>query len=225
MLCVALPPVIYNSEHPNPTSHISDGTLYANLKVIIPICLSILVLLGLIGVVLIVRKRSKIIQIICYTEWIVDTLLMLHYICTEQDNQNRLPPLQMADSPSLANLQNKQNRDQQYHAVRCQSNRNSNSNESGSYKAEGNGQPRLLSIGELKKIKFLYMFFAEYIEDICPYATFQLNKQTYSESSYSGNVYSGPYHSVRGSFVYHDVKPDGYQVGYCDIGAANQALF
>lgn len=52
----------------------------------------------------------------------------------------------------------------------------------------------------------------EYIEDICPYATFQLNKQTYSESSYSGNVYSGPYHSVRGSFVYHDVKPDGYQV-------------
>lgn len=51
----------------------------------------------------------------------------------------------------------------------------------------------------------------EYIEDICPYATFQLNKQTYSESSYSGNVYSGPYHSVRGSFVYHDVKPDGYQ--------------
>lgn len=51
----------------------------------------------------------------------------------------------------------------------------------------------------------------EYIEDICPYATFQLNKQTYSESSYSGNVYSGPYHSVRGSFVYHDVK-DNYHV-------------
>lgn len=49
---------------------------------------------------------------------------------------------------------------------------------------------------------------SEYIEDICPYATFQLNKQTYSESSYSGNVYSGPYHSVRGSFVYHDVKTD-----------------
>lgn len=46
----------------------------------------------------------------------------------------------MSDSPSLANLQNKQNRDQQYHAVRCQSNRNSNSNESGSYKAEGNGE-------------------------------------------------------------------------------------
>lgn len=46
----------------------------------------------------------------------------------------------MSDSPSLANLQNKQNRDQQYHAVRCQSNRNSNSNDSGSFKAEGNGK-------------------------------------------------------------------------------------
>ncbi|VVC97974.1 unnamed protein product, partial [Leptidea sinapis] len=46
-----------------------------------------------------------------------------------------------------------------------------------------------------------------YIEDICPYATFQLTKPSaYSESSYSGNVYSGPYHSVRGSFVYHDLK-------------------
>jgi hypothetical protein len=56
------------------------------------------------------------------------------------------------------------------------------------------------------------LFFLEYIEDICPYATFQLNKQTYSESSYSGNVYSGPYHSVRGSFVYHDAKQDGYHV-------------
>ncbi|XP_036339946.1 uncharacterized protein LOC118749252 [Rhagoletis pomonella] len=99
----------------------------------------------------------------------------------------------MSESPSLANLQNKQNRDQQYLAVRCNPGggppRGSHSNDSGSFgKAEGN----------------------EYIEDICPYATFQLNKQTYSESSYSGNVYSGPYHSVRGSFVYHDVKPENY---------------
>lgn len=58
----------------------------------------------------------------------------------------------------------------------------------------------------------VFLFTSEYIEDICPYATFQLNKQTYSESSYSGNIYSGPYHSVRGSFVYHDSKPDGYHV-------------
>lgn len=110
----------------------------------------------------------------------------------ELANQSRPPPTAMSESQSLANLQNKQNRDQQYLAVRCNpNNRSTNSNDSGSFKAsEGN----------------------EYIEDICPYATFQLNKQTYSESSYSGNVYSGPYHSVRGSFVYHDVKPESYHV-------------
>lgn len=60
-----------------------------------------------------------------------------------------------------------------------------------------------------------YFMVLEYIEDLCPYATFQLNKQTYSESSYSGNVYSGPYHSVRGSFVYHDNnKSDNYRVRF-----------
>lgn len=106
----------------------------------------------------------------------------------------------MSETPSLTQLQNKQNRDQQYLAVRCNPNvgppRTSNSNDSGSFgKAESN----------------------EYIEDICPYATFQLNKQPYSESSYSGNVYSGPYHSVRGSFVYHDVKPDSYHVSFCSF--------
>jgi len=110
----------------------------------------------------------------------------------------------MSESPSLANLQNKQNRDQQYLAVRCNPGtsapRGSNSNDSGSFgKAEGN----------------------EYIEDICPYATFQLNKQTYSESSYSGNVYSGPYHSVRGSFVYHDVKPESYHVSTVKIAKSS----
>lgn len=60
----------------------------------------------------------------------------------------------------------------------------------------------------------LIIFSIEYIEDICPYATFQLQKQTYSESSYSGNVYSGPYHSVRGSFVYHENKGDNYRVRF-----------
>lgn len=63
---------------------------------------------------------------------------------------------------------------------------------------------------------FFCQLFTEYIEDICPYATFQLTKPSaYSESSYSGNVYSGPYHSVRGSFVYHDLKQnDKYKVGH-----------
>jgi hypothetical protein len=47
----------------------------------------------------------------------------------------------MSESPSIANIQNKQNREQQYLAVRVQnSNRNSNSNDSGSFKAEGNGE-------------------------------------------------------------------------------------
>lgn len=58
------------------------------------------------------------------------------------------------------------------------------------------------------------------MEDICPYATFQLTKPAYSESSYSGNVYSGPYHSVRGSFVYHDIKPnqsDKFKMGHVSI--------
>lgn len=64
----------------------------------------------------------------------------------------------------------------------------------------------------------------EYIEDICPYATFQLNKQTYSESSYSGNIYSGPYHSVRGSFVYHDSKPDGYNVNWKTINCKRKCV-
>lgn len=69
-----------------------------------------------------------------------------------------------------------------------------------------------LEFGMMRTNGFRFHFITEYIEDICPYATFQLNKQTYSESSYSGNVYSGPYHSVRGSFVYHDAKPDGSHV-------------
>ncbi|VVC29919.1 Fibronectin type III,Immunoglobulin subtype,Immunoglobulin-like domain,Immunoglobulin-like [Cinara cedri] len=46
----------------------------------------------------------------------------------------------------------------------------------------------------------------EYMDDICPYATFELAKQPQGESTFSGNIYSGPYHSVRGSFVYHQPK-------------------
>lgn len=99
----------------------------------------------------------------------------------------------MGESPTMAQLQNKQNRDQQYLAVRV-----------------GRG-PQPLDVEDVYKPES-----SDYIEDICPYATFQLSKPTYSESSYSGNVYSGPYHSVRGSFVYHDVKPppnDKFKLG------------
>ncbi|XP_050441202.1 cell adhesion molecule Dscam2 isoform X2 [Adelges cooleyi] len=47
----------------------------------------------------------------------------------------------------------------------------------------------------------------DYIDEICPYATFELAKPPQGESTFSGNIYSGPYHSVRGSFVYHQPKP------------------
>lgn len=114
----------------------ADSNFYANFKVLLPICLSLLVLLGLVAVVLIIRKRSE------YRRSSIRAHAQLNNPSphdVELANETRLPDAQMVDSPSLANLQNKQNRDQQYHAVRCQSNRNSNSNESGSYKAEGNG--------------------------------------------------------------------------------------
>ncbi|KAG8222804.1 hypothetical protein J437_LFUL005010, partial [Ladona fulva] len=104
-------------------------------------------------------------------------------LCFEDTGESRGA---MGESPSVAQMQNQQNRDQQYLAVARGSHR-TQSVDATSFKAESS---------------------ADYIEDICPYATFQLSKAPYSESTYSGNVYSGPYHSVQGSsFVYHDVKP------------------
>lgn len=59
----------------------------------------------------------------------------------ELSSANRIPSSSVSDSPSLANLQNKHNRDQQYLAVHIQNgSRNSNSVGSDSYKAEGNGK-------------------------------------------------------------------------------------
>ncbi|XP_026321143.1 Down syndrome cell adhesion molecule-like protein Dscam2 isoform X3 [Hyposmocoma kahamanoa] len=125
-------------------------------RVILPAALSLLVLGALIAIVLLVRRNKT-----GGTET----------VATESG---------VGESPSVAQLQNKVNRDQQYLAARAQ-----HPAPQHHYKHASN----------------------EYIEDICPYATFQLTKPTaYSESSYSGNVYSGPYHSVRGSFVYHDLK-------------------
>ncbi|XP_046662354.1 Down syndrome cell adhesion molecule-like protein Dscam2 isoform X5 [Homalodisca vitripennis] len=96
--------------------------------------------------------------------------------------KRRLEKNNLAESASVAHMQNQQNRDQQYAVHGGQSGQLSI--DSATYKTDS----------------------TEYIEDICPYATFQLSKQPYSESTYSGNVYSGPYHSVRGSFVYHEPK-------------------
>ncbi|XP_072378394.1 cell adhesion molecule Dscam1-like [Diabrotica undecimpunctata] len=148
-----------------PVSHSGDQPFYANAKVLVPIMLSVTVLVALIATLFWRRKLRR-------------------------DEQNR----SIGESPSMAQIQNKQNRDQQYLAVRV-----------------GRG-PQALAAEDAYKAES-----ADYIEDICPYATFQLSKNTYSESSYSGNVYSGPYHSVRGSFVYHDVKPppiDNFKLGH-----------
>lgn len=51
--------VIYSNDLTHPTSHIVEGNFYANFRVLLPICLSLLVLLGLVVVVLIIRKRSE----------------------------------------------------------------------------------------------------------------------------------------------------------------------
>ncbi|XP_014256768.1 Down syndrome cell adhesion molecule-like protein Dscam2 [Cimex lectularius] len=92
----------------------------------------------------------------------------------------------MGESPSVAQMQNLHNRDQQY-AVHSGPTHTAHSIDSTTYKTDS----------------------TDYIEDVCPYATFQLTKSPYPESTFSGNVYSGPYHSVRGSFVYHDLPSTG----------------
>ncbi|CAH1168788.1 unnamed protein product [Phyllotreta striolata] len=128
-----------------PVSHSGDQPFYANAKVLVPIMLSLTFFVSMIATLF--WRRSL-----------------------RRDDRTR----SMAESPSMAQIQNKQNRDQQYLAVRV-----------------GRGQ-QPLAVEDSYKAES-----ADYIEDICPYATFQLSKNTYSESSYSGNVYSGPYHSSK----------------------------
>lgn len=140
---------------------------------------------------------------------------MFIFIISELREENESRPV--GESPSMAQIQNKQNRDQQYLAVRV--------NRAGQL-------PMSIDTNTYKTTDSA----GDYIEDICPYATFQLTKPSpgmgaglagggnlaYSESSYSGNVYSGPYHSVRGSFLYHDVKPppvDKFRLAHVSIGS------
>ncbi|CAH1392866.1 unnamed protein product [Nezara viridula] len=96
----------------------------------------------------------------------------------------------LGESSSVAQLQNQHNRDQQYAVQGVQL--PTMSLDSSSYKPDS----------------------SDYMEDVCPYATFQLSKPPYTESTFSGNIYSGPYHSVRGSFVYHDL-PSGTETYKC----------
>ncbi|XP_071455064.1 cell adhesion molecule Dscam1, partial [Hetaerina americana] len=167
-----------------PTTTVAPVTLYANLKIIIPIAVALCFVIGLIAVAIFIQ-RKKMSQ------------------AQEEPQENRGA---MGESPSVAQMQNQQNRDQQYLAVARGSHR-AQSVDATSFKAESS---------------------ADYIEDICPYATFQLSKAPYSESTYSGNVYSGPYHSVQGSsFVYHDVKPtpmDTYKLRHSQHDVISKSL-
>ncbi|GLH07043.1 Down syndrome cell adhesion molecule-like protein Dscam2 [Gryllus bimaculatus] len=142
-----------------PVVHTQEESFYSNTAIIVSIVVSLIFIAGLIAVAVFIKRKKT-----------------------------QTEAAQMGESPSVAQMQNQQNRDQQYLAVRVGSGpQQALSIDSSSYKTDS----------------------ADYIEDICPYATFQLAKPPYSESTYSGNVYSGPYHSVRGSFVYHDPKLSG----------------
>lgn len=192
-----------------------DDSLFSpNFKLLIPIALSLLILLGLIAAVLIIRKKSKSILKACD-----EVKITFDSHETESSSPGRILAPSQSETPSIANIMSKGNSEPNYPGVRVQNNNLSFSSvDSNKYKAEGNGKKKSLTSRLDGKLAYR---FAEYIEDLCPYATFQLNKQTYSESSYSGNVYSGPYHSVRGSFVYHDNKNDSYRVS-CSLECAAQ---
>ncbi|XP_063830982.1 cell adhesion molecule Dscam2 [Ostrinia nubilalis] len=148
-------------------------------RVILPAALSLLVLGALIAIVLLVRRNKS------------------------GGTETAAAESGVGESPSVAQLQNKVNRDQQYLAARAQ-----HPPPPHHYKHATQLQNKVNRDQQYLAPPHHYKHASnEYIEDICPYATFQLTKPTaYSESSYSGNVYSGPYHSVRGSFVYHDLK-------------------
>lgn len=201
--------MIYNGNHeimPQP----EDSMFSANHKIIIPVLLSLFILLGLTATVLIIKKKSEIYQ----NAFNSSTVLFVMLSNISESSQNRILASSQSETPSIANIiMSKNNAEPNYPSVRVpNSNLSFSSVDSNKYKVEGNGENKRLSFP--RTFNEISNLLPEYIEDLCPYATFQLNKQTYSESSYSGNVYSGPYHSVRGSFVYHENKSDNYRVRY-----------
>ncbi|CAG2053657.1 unnamed protein product, partial [Timema podura] len=199
-----------------PVSHSREMPFYANIKIIIPLIISLTLLPCLVGSGVYITKKHK-----TALKW---------------ENHPRWPKCKtnktgtsstwlsgLEDSHKLsvqtraASRQTRQVRDQQYLAVRVGGQPQALSADSSSFKTDSAGKgPQYLAVkvgGQQQNLSGDSSSFntdcADYIEDICPYATFQLSKPPYSESTYSGNVYSGPYHSVRGSFVYHDPKPSG----------------
>ncbi|KAK6630670.1 hypothetical protein RUM43_014659 [Polyplax serrata] len=88
------------------------------------------------------------------------------------------------DPPSLTRIPNEQNRDHYYLAMQIQT-----------------------KAADVKDISD-----KDYMNDVCPYAAFKISKPPYSESSYSGNIYSGAYSSVKDSFPFRELNSDSYKI-------------
>lgn len=90
----------------------------------------------------------------------------------------------LGEPPSLTRIQNEQNRDHYYLAMQIQT-----------------------KATDVKDISD-----KDYMNDVCPYAAFKISKPPYSESSYSGNIYSGAYSSVKDSFPFRELNSDSYKI-------------
>lgn len=115
-----------------------DTVFYANYKIILPILLSILILLGLVATVFLIKKKSKSLAIVHSSNWFLPPGVPL---ISETINQNRILASSMSETPSIANIMSKQNAEPNYPAVRVQNNNLSFSSvDSVKFKMEGNGK-------------------------------------------------------------------------------------
>lgn len=166
------------SPNENDSQYSEDVPFYYNLKVIILVFVSSSIFTMLVATVAFIRRKSE------FPDWFVgrpsDTIKWLEFNFPGMLVRHLAT---LSESPSIAQIQNEQNRDQQYLAIQV---RNRTTKESDTGKANSE----------------------DYISDICPYATFRISKAPYAESNYGGNIYSGPYSSVKGSFVYHEGNGD-----------------
>lgn len=129
--------MIYNGDY-----HVilpPDDTVFSgNHKIIIPIMLSLLILLGLVATVLIIRKRSKlkVSKKLC-------NLKIDYFSCPSTENAapSRILATSTSETPTIANIMGKNNSEPNYPAVRVQnSNLSFSSVDSNKYKIEGNGE-------------------------------------------------------------------------------------
>lgn len=113
-----------------------ESVLTANHKIFIPIVLSLFILLGLIGTVLIIRKRSK------FFISSLSKFIPLKFNVTETATQSHILASSTSETPSIANIMSKNNTDaSNYPGSRVQNNNLSFSSvESNKYKIDGNGK-------------------------------------------------------------------------------------